>query len=186
MESLNSMIKRLIRSKCSLPELVYRLLNFAKGKNQAFEFTEEKSNEIINILSKNYILSKIKEEYSDFIYNKCLLGFIKAQSYQCDKVKKNVYEIVSIDPSDIRKFKVECDSNGLSCGCWYNKQWGVPCLHMFAVTTLSPEKFFNLLPFKRRWLKKESDVCTDDKLLEFLEDNIGKEKINKGSLLVLS
>jgi len=52
---------------------------------------------------------------------------------------------------------------------------------MFAVTTLFPEKFFHLLPFKRRWLKKESDFSTYDKLLEFLEDNIGKEKINKGS-----
>ena len=168
MESLHSMIKMLIRSKCSLPELFHRLVEFANGKN--YQKQEEKlDNDLIDLLSKNYILSKIKDVYSDYIYQKCLMSFLKAESYKSTKKKRNTYEVVSYDESNINTFIVTVRDNNFNCTCWYSKQWMIPCLHIFATASLQSDKFSDFLYFNERWLKDFSNTINDNGLIEFLD-----------------
>jgi len=185
-ESLHGIIKKFIRSKCNLNELFIRLLKLSNGRNYIKEFEESIENEITSVLSQNFILSKLKEKYTEFIYNKCLLGYIKAQSYKSTKLKRNCYEVISLDPNNSTKFLVKIEDNYLNCNCWFGKQWGIPCLHMFSTASLAPDKFYDVLPFKSRWLKEEQGIITnDDHLIEFLEENIRKKEGDKGFFLLL-
>jgi len=183
MESLHSTIKMLIRSKCSLPELFHRLVEFANGKN--FQKQEEKiGSELVELLSKNYILSKIKDVYSNYIYDKCLLSFLKSESYKSTKKKRNMYEVIPYDESiDSKKFIVTLEDNNFNCTCWYSKQWMIPCLHIFSTANIQPEKLSNFLHFNARWVKKLPNVINDDKLTEFLTTKFIDEK-EEGKLFV--
>ena len=63
--------KKLIRSKCSLMELFYRLTEFSHGKNSEQEVEKKPNNEVTQIRSKDYLLIQLKNQCTDFIYQKC-------------------------------------------------------------------------------------------------------------------
>ena len=84
-ESLHNLIKNYIRSKCSLTELVIRLICFAKVKNSQNVEEEKISNDVFNLLSKNLILANIKEKYSNYAYQKCLISFAQSLSLKITK-----------------------------------------------------------------------------------------------------
>lgn len=178
MESLHSMIKNIIRSKCSLIELSIRLLNFAHGKNTTI-IEDKVEASVIEALSQTFILRKIKEKYSGYIFNKCVINYIKASNFKSMKKKTNSYEVVSLDHQDY-KTTVSLSKSVFSCSCWNNKQWGIPCAHIFAIVNASPEKNHAYLDFKERWNAKVVLENNDEDLIKFLQGMLGKTDKFKG------
>jgi len=84
-------------------ELFYRLTEFSHGKNSEQEVEEKINNQVTQILSKNYLLIQLKNQCTDFIYQKCLISFVKAQSFKFSKQKRNTYEVRSYDSPDNKK-----------------------------------------------------------------------------------
>jgi len=173
MESLHAMMKSILTSRCSLTELLIRLLDFAFAKSLQ-ESESKTTNEVMNLLSKNLILSRVKEICSDYIYQKCVMNFVQASNFKVQKKKKG-YEVVSMDSNSQRKINVKTFNSKLECECWYYKQWEIPCSHIFSVVNTSPETLMDFLNFKERW-KKEMVYEFDDKdLIEFLKSQLHEE-----------
>jgi len=173
MESLHAMVKKFIRSKNSLPELFLRIIEFSLGKNATSEGEDKIENDFMEVLSKNIFLSKLKEEYSGFAYNKCMINFVKAQGYKCIKLSRSSFQITNYDSNNDTRYIVKIEDSAFLCSCWYAKQWGIPCCHMFATFSLSPESYFPFLVIKARWLKKTGSTDEDDdNLIDFLKDRI--------------
>jgi len=176
-ESLHALMKRNIRSKCSLTELLIRLIEFAHNKNN-HQIEEKVDDEIVRALSKNTFLTKIKEKYSEYIFDKCILNFVKASNLKSKKKKTHFYEVTSTDPNDKQIYTVTIVNSILNCTCFYNMQWGIPCSHMFATANMNEGITFTQLPFKNRWEKKIHYSHNDEKLIEFLK----KKRENEGNI----
>lgn len=164
-------------------ELFYRLIEFSHGKNSLQEQEEKAGNEITEVLSKNFILAQLKNQYANFIYEKCLMSYVKAQCYKPTKIKRNNYEVRSYDSSNQKIYFVILEEKKLTCSCWFSKQWGVPCLHILVVANSSPDKFLSALQFKERWMKKDV-ITSDEKFIEHLKEKIGKQENTSGKSFI--
>ena len=87
-ESLHSSMKRLVRTKCSLKEMILRLIQFTYQIN-TLKDTEDNiiQDSLVDILSKNIVLSQIQENYTSYTYNKCLIQFFQASNLKATKLK---------------------------------------------------------------------------------------------------
>ena len=183
-ESLHAIIKKFIRSKCSLTEFCFRLVEFANGKNEQVK-KEAINDPILNLLGKNVILSRIKEDYSDFIYNKCLVSFALAAGLKSLKIKSNIYEVTSFQDDVEKKYIVTLENSQFICTCWYNKHWGIPCSHIIATANLMPTKYVDYITIKPRWKKNIDFQSQDKELVKYLKEKIAQELKYDGKLLFL-
>ena len=179
LESLNSMTKSIISTKCSLTELIIRLIEFGHVKNSQ-EREEQKENELLKVFSKSIVLSHLKERYTDFIYAKCALNFVTALNFKSSKKKTNIYEVTPIDSTQNFKYSVEISEFSLCCTCTYFKQWGIACCHIFSVVNIAPEKLKDYLVFNKRW-ERNIDFQIDENLVNFLKTRLSEEINTSGT-----
>jgi len=170
-------MKKEIRSKCSLSEMLFRLLQFSNHKNVSKNLNDNKSqisdDKIINSLSKNLLLKNISDCHTNFAYEKCLIEFAKASSLKSNENEKE-FVVISQDPQDNFKYNLHIENEKLFCSCYYSKQWGLPCSHMFAVGNLNIDKFSKYIHLNRRWKSKIDDDKTDNDLLKYLKEVISQ------------
>lgn len=139
-ESLHSSMKRLIRTKCSLTEMTLRLLKFAHQTCSPRDFEDNiVQDSLVEMLSKNAVLVKIQAKYTTYIYNKCLLHYVQSAKYKVTK-SRNVYSIVEHENNQ-HKYSITLKSQKFECNCYFWIQWGIPCVHMFAIPSQGSKNF---------------------------------------------
>jgi len=178
-------MKRLVRTKCFLKEIILRLLQFTYQTNSSKDVEDNiVQDSLVEILSKNIVLGKIREDYTSYVYNKCLIQFIQASNFQATKYRANHFNIVSYDKDYTTKYKILVKNGKFECDCAYSNQWGLPCSHMFSLNSIDPSKLYDYLPFFTRWEKHIIFQQNDDELIKYLEEELVGD--NKGIFISIT
>jgi hypothetical protein len=161
-ESMNALIKKYLRPRLGLTELILILTTKDKD-NKEMADGELFTNQLINIP----FIRRCSAVYSKFCINK-LLEFLES-SFTMDCKKKNKVSWAVQDKNKERA--VNFKKNLYKCECNLYRSWMMPCSHILKVILIQNEKNIATCFFSKRWLlPQENNILADELLLMDLMD----------------
>jgi len=178
-EGLNELIKKNINLSTSVCELFHSMLKMHENILSKIYPSEKKiSFQLLQDLEKLFILNQLKNHLSIWAYEECALTSSKSWNFDVKMHLQNViftsklqanYEFLVKKPKRNEKF---------ICDCMYYLTMGLPCVHMFSFARFFPKQIDLINSVRNRWLKFNSFVAYEEKLLlEVIE----KELLPKSS-----
>ncbi len=155
----HSISKRFHLSECI--ELIMDTVNTKKNSSHYFEFV----NTVKVLKLHEFPLPEIANEVG-----KCLTLFAaKVVRAQCQLLVKETYKVTQVLGSwkveniqSQRSFDVEIGPNdSLSCTCYTNCSFGIPCRHIMKVREQNGQSCFNQVDVLPKWLRNSSKVNSE-------------------------
>jgi hypothetical protein len=155
----NAIAKRLHLSECI--EIVLDVLKY-KG---TFASHQDFRNKLTVLKLHHFPIPEIAEDVGEnvtqfaakLIKVQCSL-FLK-ESYEVEEIIEDLWILTNHRTGN--KYEIEQRGMTLSCSCYVNCSFGIPCRHIFVVRQSRKEKLFQVTDILERWLRK-NDFSTAD------------------------
>ena len=166
---MNALIKKILRPRLGLTELVSRLILLAKDRdNKSLTDSALCTNPLFDI----HVIKDAANTYSNFCVKMLMESLKDSFALDCRNKSTSLWIVSRLD----EKFEVSGKKSGYDYSCSFYSSWGIPYAHIMKVLMFRQEKTISKCIFFQRWLNADENVILRDELLlmNLIQDDFAK------------